>query len=87
MEEKGDVEGILRELITGSGGAGSTDIIASNKAATGAGGSDSNAKATIISGLHPQQVETWCADFREAKKSETAMNEQRMVRKSILQYY
>ena len=87
LEEKGDVEGILRELITGSGGAGSTEIIASNKAATGAGGSDSNAKATIISGLHPQQVETWCADFREAKKSETAMNEQRMVRKSILQYY
>ena len=71
LEEKGDVEGILKELISG------------NQQQNQLNDNDENEKkdqdVQQPSGLISQEVETWCADFREAKKSETQMNEQRMV--------
>ena len=76
LEEKGDVEGILRELISGNDGNTTNE---QNQTKQQQKQPKDTTNIPVKSGLIVQEVETWCADFREAKKSETAMNEQRMV--------
>ena len=85
------VEGILRELVSGENGGGNSgerkknnSLLSKDGSGSGSGGgvgdNNNNTQSTSEqSGLYLQEVETWCADFRQVKKSETAMNEQRMV--------
>ena len=77
LEDKGDVEGILRELVSGSNVFQPPTTTNLNKDGN-KNDNDLQDTKKNVSGLHPQQVETWCCDFRDAKKSERAMNEQRM---------
>ncbi len=75
LEEKGDIEGILKELVAheqqeendgGGGGGGGDD--------TGSPRGDAK-----IGGLSVAEIDAWCRDFRIARTAETAMTDQRMV--------
>ena len=79
LEAKGDIEGILRELVSNESDGG----LELENAGEGVGktpdsekGGDSNKKA---GGLVASEIEQWCADFKVARDSEKAMSEQRMV--------
>ena len=78
LEAKGDIEGILRELVSNEISGPEVESPNPDSKAAQDGKGDDNEKQNARN-LDPLEIEEWCQDFKIARDSEKAMAEQRMV--------